>query len=382
MIDLDGPIRPYAWGSRSFLAQLQGRPVPSATPEAELWLGAHPDAPAQASGTPLTDLIAADPRGVLGDDVLARFGQRLPYLLKLLAADAPLSIQVHPDAEQAREGFARQTAGMVRNYTDPYPKPELLVAITPFEALCGFRDPDRTADHLAGLGVPALDPVVAALRDRAASVAERLRTALTRLLEWPVSERAALVDAVVAAGDPLAVRLAQQYPHDIGVVVALLLNHVRLSPGEAIFMPAGNVHAYLGGAGVEIMGASDNVLRAGLTSKHMDPAELMRIVHYEVLTEPTFPGTPLGPGLTRWSPPVGEFQLVRAAPEPGAQLTLPGDGPRIVVCLRGEARLRSGTSERVLAAGRAVFVTAGEPAVEVSGATEVYQASPGAAVSR
>ena len=167
MIELDGPIRPYAWGSRSFLAQLQGRAAPSPTPEAELWLGAHPDAPARANGTPLTDLIAADPRGVLGGEVVARFGDRLPYLLKLLAADAPLSIQVHPDADQAREGFARQEPGTVRTYTDPYPKPELLVAITPFEALCGFRDPDQAADHLAGLSVPALEPVVAALRDGA-----------------------------------------------------------------------------------------------------------------------------------------------------------------------------------------------------------------------
>src|SRR5690606_29135505 len=123
MIELDGPIRPYAWGSRSFLAQLQGRGVPSPTPEAELWLGAHPDAPAHANGTPLTDLIAADPGAVLGDEVLARFGPRLPYLLKLLAAGAPLSIQVHPDADQARDGFAGQAPGAVRNYTDPYPKP-------------------------------------------------------------------------------------------------------------------------------------------------------------------------------------------------------------------------------------------------------------------
>ncbi|MBX6752059.1 MAG: mannose-6-phosphate isomerase, class I [Micromonosporaceae bacterium] len=382
MIELDGPIRPYAWGSRTFLAELQGRDAPAPTPEAELWLGAHPDAPAHANGTPLTDVIATDPRGVLGDAVVARFGERLPYLLKLLAADAPLSIQVHPDAEQAREGFARQGSEgqgpeAVRTYADPYPKPELLVAITPFEALCGFRHPDHTADHLAGLGVSALDPVVAALRDRSAPIAARLRSALTRLLEWPPEERAALVDGVVAAGEPLAVRLAQQYPNDVGVVVALLLNHVRLRPGEAIFMPAGNVHAYLGGAGVEIMGASDNVLRAGLTAKHVDPVELMRIVRYEVLADPTFPGTPLGPGLTSWAPPVSEFRLVRAVPEPADALTLPGGGPRIVTCVRGRARLRSGSSERELPAGRAVFVAAAEPPVEVSGETEVYQASPG-----
>lgn len=377
MIELDGPIRPYAWGSRAFLAQLQGRDVPSPTPEAELWLGAHPGAPALARGTGLDELVAGDPRGTLGESALARFGARLPYLLKVLAADAPLSIQVHPDAEQARAGFAREAASPPPEptYTDPYPKPELLVAVTPFEALCGFRDPDQTADQVARLRIPALAPVVAALRT--GTVKERLRGALSLLLGWPAPQRADLVAGVVAAGEPLAVRLAAQYPGDIGVVVALLLNHIRLAPGEAIFMPAGNVHAYLGGAGVEIMGASDNVLRAGLTSKHINAEELMRLVRYEVLADPIFPATPLGPGLIAWSPPVGEFRLALARPAaaPGA-VTLPGGGPRIVAGLRGTATLRSGSATLTLPAGRAVFVPAAEPDVEVTGDADVYQASP------
>jgi mannose-6-phosphate isomerase class I len=322
--------------------------------------------------------------------VTARFGSRLPYLLKVLAAEAPLSIQVHPDATHARDGFARQGSAPAaeRTYTDPYAKPELLVAVTPFEALCGFRDPDETAGALAELGVPALAPVIEALRT--GPVADRLRLALSRLLSWPQAELPELVTAVTASGQPLAVRLGAHYPGDVGVVVALLLNHVQLAPGQAVFMPAGNVHAYLHGAGVEIMGASDNVLRAGLTHKHIDPAELMRLVRYEVLPDPIVPGTPLGPGLTGWSPPVAEFRLVRAkasgpaeSSPSGSTLTdsdavvLPGGGPRIVACVRGAATLRAGTAALTLSAGRAAFVAAGQPPVEVTGDAEVYQAATG-----
>lgn len=370
MIELSGQVRDYPWGSRMFLAELQGRDAPAPTPEAEYWLGAHPDAPARAGDVALDAFLAGDPTARLGETVLARFGQRLPYLLKILAADAPLSIQVHPDAEQARDGFERKSS----SYTDPYPKPELLVALTPFDALCGFRHPDETADDLANLNVAQLSPVVSALRD--GSVADRLRQALSLLLCWPDEERAGLVSAVAASGHPLAVRLAARYPGDIGVVVALLLNYVRLVPGEAIFMPAGNVHAYLGGAGLEIMGASDNVVRAGLTSKPLDPAELMRLVRYEVLADPLFPATPLGPGLVAWSPPVDEFRLIQARTAAGsAAVTLPGDGPRIVACLRGTATLSAGPDRLTLTPGRAVFVAASEPPVEVTGDADVYQAA-------
>jgi mannose-6-phosphate isomerase len=380
VIELDNRIQPYPWGSRTFLATLQGRPAPTIRPEAELWLGTHPGGPSVVRGTAeaqstLSDVIAKDPHAILGQRVVTSFGPRLPYLLKVLAADRPLSIQVHPDATQARAGFHREQSAppAVRNYSDPYPKPELLVALTPFEALCGFRDPDAIADDLDGLGVAALAPVITSLRT--GSTAQRLERTLAMLLDWPASARADLVTAVAAA-HPLAQRLASDYPTDMGVVVALLLNHCQLGPGEAVYMPAGNVHAYLRGAGVEIMSASDNVLRCGLTGKHVDSAELMRLVRYDVLAEPLYEPLELGPGLTGWHPPAEEFSLVRGLASTGTSVFLPAAGPRIVICVRGEARLRADT-ESVLPRGSAVFVAADAPGVEVSGDAEVFQAAVG-----
>src|SRR5919199_409659 len=287
---LTGVVRPYAWGSRTILAKLQGRPVPSEGPEAELWLGAHPGDPSTVTRPDgpisLATLIADDPKGQLGAEAAGEFGSRLPYLMKVLAADAPLSLQAHPDAEHARRAYAAQEADPAapRNYTDPYHKPEMLVALTPLEALCGFRAPDVSAAVLEELDLPRLAPVVAALRAGVTG----LRDAVRILLTWPADDRPDLVDAVVAAAGAqprsryaeshaLAVELARHYPGDPGVLVALLLNHVRLEPGEAIRMPAGNMHAYLNGASVEIMAASDNVLRGGLTPKRVDVDELLQV---------------------------------------------------------------------------------------------------------
>jgi mannose-6-phosphate isomerase len=224
-----------------------------------------------------------------------------------------------------------------------------------------------------------LAPVIEALRT--GEVEQRLRTAITLLLGWPPTERAALAAAVARSGHPLAARLAAQYPADLGVVVALLLNHVRLSPGEAVFMPAGNLHAYLSGAGIEIMAASDNVLRGGLTTKHVDSAELIRVLRYEVLGEPVRKPVVLGAGLLGWQPEVAEFTLVQATVTPtvtpAGSVTLPGAGPRIVLCARGSADVSAGAgSARHLSSGDAVFVAASEPPVEVSGDAVVFQASP------
>ena len=173
---LRGQIRDYAWGSRHVIAQLQGRPVPSPGPEAELWLGDHCGAPATVLGSdaPLPELLAADPEHWLGRPVLDRFGARLPFLLKVLAADAPLSLQAHPDAEQARAGYAREqaagTAPALRNYVDPHHKPELLVALTQMDALCGFQDPAIAAELFAAVDLPALAPLAAALRQGPAAL--------------------------------------------------------------------------------------------------------------------------------------------------------------------------------------------------------------------
>ena len=336
---LTGAVRPYAWGSRTIIAELQGRPAPSEAPEAELWLGAHPGDPSTVSGhdgpVSLATLIEEDPKGQLGPPVVDTYGPRLPYLMKLLAAEAPLSLQAHPDAAYARKAFAAQEAdpSLPRNYTDAYHKPEMLVAITPFDALCGFRAPDVSASELAALDLPALAPVIAALRAGVSGLSEAVRLLLT----WPADDRAALVESAAARSSGLVPSLASHYPGDPGVLVALLLNHVRLAPGEAIWMPAGNMHAYLRGAGVEIMAASDNVLRGGLTPKRVDVDELLRVLRFEVLEDPIFPATDVAPGVVTWQVPAGEFVLYRVELGPGRPpVTLEATGPRIALGVEGE----------------------------------------------
>lgn len=359
MIPLRSRIQPYAWGSHTAIAGLQGRPGPTAEPEAELWLGAHPSAPSTADGVALDKLIAADPVTALGPSTVERFGPRLPFLLKVLAAAEPLSLQAHPDADQAAAGHLRDPG----TYVDPYHKPELLVALDEFEALCGFRDPVETAEQLAALGRPGLAPLVDVLRS------EGLRAAVALILGGSAS----IVDEV-AAVHPLAARLAAKYPGDNGVVLALLLNHVHLGPGEAVFMPAGNLHAYLRGTGVEIMAASDNVLRGGLTTKRVDAPELMRVLRYEVLADPLVRPETLAPGLVAWRPPVAEFALYRATPA-GAPLTLPGAGPRIALCVAGTATVNGTTP---LPSGTATFIPATDPPVTVTGDTTVFLATTAA----
>ncbi|MEV1288688.1 mannose-6-phosphate isomerase, class I [Micromonospora sp. NPDC049679] len=383
------PIRTYAWGSRSVIAQLQGRPVPSDGPEAELWMGAHPGSSSmvQRDGDPvsLAELIDAAPREWLGADVVARFGPRLPYLLKVLAAQTPLSLQAHPDAEQARQGYAVETAGGgdgQRNYADPHHKPELLVAVTPFEALCGFQDPRLSAAAFEAFGVPALDPVIAVLRTGVAG----LRTAVHALLTSPAEDRAALVAAVVAAEPParfatqatLARRLAKEYPGDSGVLVALLLNHVVLNPGEAIWMPAGNLHAYVHGAGVEIMAASDNVLRGGLTPKRVDVPELLRVLRFEVMPDPVVRSVQVSPGVRTWPVPVEDFalhQLRLDAAVPRVRLSVAG--PRLVFCLSGAISVDDGTRAVTIPAGCAAVGVPSETPLTISGDGEAYVASVG-----
>ncbi len=382
---LVNPIRPYAWGSRTAIATLQGRPAPAPGPEAELWLGAHPSAPSAVALddgdlVDLTEVIAADP-GVLGAASIERFGPRLPYLVKVLAAVQPLSLQAHPDVELARAGFAADAAkpAAQRTYVDPYHKPELLVALTDFRALCGFRDPDASAAELASLRVAELAPVIGALRS--GPVRHRLRSAVEMLLRWPAAERAHLVGAAVAAvaDDPgaLIAELGRRYPTDPGVLVAVLLNQVRLRPDEGVYLAAGNLHAYLDGTGIEVMAASDNVLRGGLTPKPVDVAELLRVLRFEVLADPVRRPVPLGAGLLTWPVEVDDFTLVKAVV--GKPVTLPGRGPRILVCTAGEAVVGAPAERLALRCGESVFVGAPEPAVRLAApeGAEVFQCCPG-----
>jgi mannose-6-phosphate isomerase len=376
MEPLRGRVRPYGWGSRTVIAELQGRPAASG-PEAELWLGAHPNDPSivdtPAGPVSLLDRIAADPRGVLGPATVDRFGARLPYLLKVLAAAEPLSLQAHPDAAQAAAGHAAGDP----NYADPFHKPELLVALDEFEALCGFRDPDRSAETLRDLGVPALAGVARTLAaDRPPG--ERLREAVTALLSWPPGERVALVSTVAAAAQgPWYEELAARYPDDVGVVVALLLNRVVLRPGEGIWMPAGNLHSYLRGTGVEIMAASDNVLRGGLTPKRVDVAELLRVLRFEVLADPVVRPVVVAPGVETWPVPVPDFALHRATVDGGSDVVVGAPGPRVALCVAGEVTVDDGAVAVTLRRGESAFGNPGESPLLLRGKGVVYIASVG-----
>ena len=393
---LQGAIRPYAWGSRTAIAALQGRPMPTRDPEAELWLGAHPADPSLLpDGRPLTEAIAADPVRLLGTDTVERFGSRLPFMLKVLAAEEPLSMQAHPDAAQAAGGFAREDADGIpmgsarRSYVDTHHKPELLCAVSEFETLCGFRDPQYSADVLERLGVSGLDSVVALLRQE--DPAQGLREAVTYLLTLTPEHRADLVaqtvDAAAQHAEPglpdaadytMVTELGKRYPQDSGTIVALLLNHVFLKPGEAIYMPAGNLHAYLRGVGVEVLAASDNVLRGGLTPKHVNVPELLRVLRFEVLADPIRTAEQPEPGIIRWPVPVPDFVLTRVRLDAGAaQQELPVTGPTVLLCWSGQVRVDDGVAPVVLKPGEAAFVGADTASLFITGFGDLYHATVG-----
>ncbi|MCG3039750.1 mannose-6-phosphate isomerase, class I [Streptomyces sp. S1A] len=382
-------IKPYAWGSREALARLQGRTTPAAGPEAELWMGAHPSGPAgltrDGRATTLLDVVTDDPHAELGTECAERFGGRLPFLLKVLAAEQPLSIQVHPDQEQARAGFAAQASDGGRGpYVDDWPKPELLYALTRFEVLAGFRDREEAARLLRGLEVEALRPVIGLLH---AGTDERaLSAALRALLEWPPEARADLVHSVVsscrrAAGStgPAAaaygavVRMSRHHPGDLGLVASLLLDHRVLEPGEALFMPAGGLHAYVHGVGLELLANSDNVLRAGLTTKEVNVPELLRITNPAVRVPAVMPTRVQGPGSTwLYDCPAAEFALYRTDLDGSRIPLVPAAGPRIAFCLDGSASLRAtaaGSTPVRLGPGTSCFLpdSDGEALVEGNG---------------
>ncbi|WP_181807951.1 mannose-6-phosphate isomerase, class I [Streptomyces shenzhenensis] len=377
---LDNTIRPYAWGSPTAIPKLLGV-EPSGEPQAEMWMGAHPGAPSRTSRGTLVEVIDKDPKGELGEAAVAKFGPRLPFLLKILAAGAPLSLQVHPDLEQAREGYEDEERRGIpveaphRNYKDANHKPELICALTEFDGLCGFRAPQESAGLLDGLGVNSLKPYVDVLRAHPEDAA--LREVLTAILSADREEMARTVAEATTActrlgGDyaPYA-DIAHHYPGDPGVIAAMLLNHVRLQPGEALFLGAGIPHAYLNGLGVEIMANSDNVLRCGLTPKHVDVPELLRIVRFEAGDAGVLRPEAAPDGEEVYETPIDEFRLSRyVLPEGTAahDLTLPT--PQILLCTAGTVHV----GEYDLAPGRSVFVPADDKA-EVSGAGTVFRAT-------
>ncbi len=404
--------RDYAWGSTTAIAELLGR-APSGAPEAELWLGAHPGSPSaildpsETDGArDLAEWIEQEPRRALGAGGANGELTRLPYLMKVLAAAGPLSLQAHPSAAQAREGFARENAmGLPldspdRNYKDPFHKPELIYALSEsFDALSGYREPAVSAQVLEALVASAPDDeraLVALLTARL--LAGSAGTALRESTAWLLSgdpEVQRLVDVVVAAaerfadgvGAPDAVELAsaadtvrllaRAFPGDPGIVLALLLNRTSLKRGEVLYLPAGNIHAYLHGLGVELMAASDNVLRGGLTAKRVDVPELLAVLDFSPFTVTPLPPASPAPGLAIYRPDVDDFALDVVhldASVPSTVVALPGAAT--AVCTAGSVELRGAGTGIRLSRGEAVFVTPDEVEIRVSGEGTVFIATP------
>lgn len=378
---IQGKIRGYAWGSPSAIPRYFGLPE-AAGPIAEVWLGAHRDDPAvvdppsmsplcdvtalgqsaesmrEAEGRLLSDLrryIASDPERILGREV-ARQGAQLPYLLKVIAASEPLSLQVHPSLAQAREGFeAEERAGVDRAspnrlYRDSNHKPELVYALTNFFGLAGFRTPRRVASVVRGLDHP--------LTQRLAAIAtvQGVKAAFAFLLEDATRPSEGDIAGVVEAvrrrlgeesnslrADSTLIRLAQKYPKDPGVVASLLLNPVSLRAGEALFIPSRTIHAYMEGLAVELMASSDNVLRAGLTPKHVDVPELLRVVSEEAAPPVRIAPERVSANAGTFYVPVDDFALTVVRPKDANEwVSVPEhDGPRTLICLDGAVQVEA-----------------------------------------
>ena len=392
---LKNPIQYYAWGSKYAIASFTGRDGPSPRPEAELWMGAHPKAPSivicNGDEVGVNQLIARCPEEILGPAVVQRFGSELPFLYKILAADAPLSIQAHPNREQARQGYERENLKGVpldaphRNYRDNNHKPEILCALTDFWGLNGFRPLPDLQQKLNDYCPKSLGPVFAALQN--ASDHKTLQLFFRHMVSLRGQDLSRTIDEAVAqaqtnggqeAVSHWLIELAGAYPGDIGILSPIFLNLIHMKPGEAIYLPAGQLHAYLKGVGVELMANSDNVLRGGLTPKHIDQKELMRVLRFE----PTFPGMaemhPVSATETRFQSPAEEFTLARihlsqdvphASPvQRNVEILFVTRGQLILVLDNGDQQLQ-------LARGDSVLVPAAAGAYRLSGEAEIYRAT-------
>ncbi|MDA8018461.1 MAG: mannose-6-phosphate isomerase, class I [Thermoanaerobaculia bacterium] len=388
---LRNPIREYAWGSRTAIAELLGGPVGGA-PQAEMWLGAHPSAPSEVrdetnAWRPLDLWIAERRQEVLGPRVADRW-HHLPFLLKVLAAAKPLSIQAHPDADQARRGYvAEEAAGIPRdsgerNYPDNRHKPELIYALTHFTVLRGFRSPADIRARFAAVGLEDV-PCLEGLGSKSPEAS--LETFFHRFLVASEAEASGWVRRALAtierrgAEDETEAwlpRLAEEHGFDRGVLGPSFLHLDQLAPGEALYTGAGVLHAYLDGLGIEVMASSDNVLRGGLTVKHVDPSELAKVVHYECGAPERTEGTLRGAEL-RFETPADEFRLSR--------IELKGDdaqvegGVQVLLCTTGEGEIRFGGEVERFRRGDSFLIPHGVGAYGLTGKATLFRAAVGIA---
>jgi mannose-6-phosphate isomerase len=389
VLPLDNPVQNYAWGSRDAIAALLGRPNETGRPEAELWIGSHPKAPSLVQGGPTTlhDLIRSAPDAMLGSAVAREFTGELPFLLKVIAAAEPLSIQCHPDANQARAGFEREEGlgiprdAFERSYRDPHHKPELVVALSRFVGLLGFRRKDEILRLAVPLGLADLGQPLDALARSEGD--EGLRALFSHVLSLDGETRtrvaAGAADAAARRSDDPAhawiVRLAEKYPGDVGVLAPLLLNLVELDPEEGLFLPAGELHAYLEGTAVEVMANSDNVLRGGLTPKHVDVDELLAVASFRSGPPERLRAQPRSATESVYRTPAREFELAFVRVIPGAgHASPPGRGVELLLGLDGDAVLTAEGRSFSVAKGRSVFVPAAIGSYRIEGTGRICRA--------
>lgn len=403
---LKGVVRHYDWGSPTVIPHLLGLP-PNGKPWAELWLGAHPTAPATVDDKPLNLLISKDPHNLLGSDITST-SKNLPFLMKVLAVEHPLSLQVHPTVEQAQEGFKREQAMGIpidspkRSFRDSCHKPELVCALTSFELLCGFRDVQFTLALLDTIHSKELDPMRDQLRKKLSP--QGLHALVGWLLSLEKTEVAMLLNSMLRVCSEIvarnvdtspwttdtdktripadsntevadtsyhwqqwirqlttAIKLGEHYPQDAGVIVSLLLNYIILRPGEAMFLPPGTPHCYLRGSAVEVMACSDNVVRGGLTSKHTDINTLLEVIDTTPLAiEIQQPKTTHG--ITTYESHATEFSLTRIELQSDFSTAIQS-GPAILLCTNGRVQVNNLTLER----GQAAWISFSEELINLKG---------------
>jgi mannose-6-phosphate isomerase len=392
---LHNTVQEYSWGSKTAIGELLGLPTPTEAPQAELWLGTHPKAPSRVLSDgrwqSLLEVVQKNPEEVLGAEVAARFSGKLPFLFKVLAAARPLSIQAHPDLEQARKGFARENELGIpvdapeRNYRDDNHKPEIICALTDFWALNGFRKVEEIRALFEKMQVISLAEELEMLAP--GSAGQGLKEFFNRLMTMNSGRQAEVIREVMSAGEKLGagdpmfrwmMRLNQEYPGDIGVLSPILLNLVRLKPGQAMFLEAGELHAYLEGVGMELMANSDNVLRGGLTPKHVDVPELLNILSFRDKQVDFLMPQEIVPGEKIYPTPAEEFALFVV--EVSEELPFVSDENRsveFVICTEGEAEFTDlGVSEITrVAKGQSAVIPAAVKQYRIEGAATLYKAA-------
>ncbi len=392
---LKNPIQNYPWGSRTFIPQLMGEAAPADKPQAELWMGAHPKAPSQVmyggEWVSLPEWIQKNPEQILGKSASVRFSNSLPFLFKVLAAARPLSIQAHPDRNQAREGFAQENRLKIpmdaphRNYRDENHKPEVLCALTPFWALNGFRKIDDLMALADRIAAPALkDKAVLVSRS---SEAEGLKAFFSDLMNMDKGAQRQLVSEVVddigkhSTTDSAlewVVRLNREYPGDVGVLSPIFMNVIHLQPGEAIYTPSGRPHAYLVGAGIELMANSDNVLRGGLTSKNAHVPDLLAILNFTPGEVDILRPERHRDGESIYRTPAEEFLLSLISIAGGSAFeSSQTRSAEIMICIEGEARITDlGSKDTlVMSKGTTLIVPADVEQYRIEGKATIYKAT-------